>query len=88
MPAPENIRNLIDTGRTLRKPPLVGIQSAGSVPAPAPDPLSSRRLNVKDLMGLLFRNFSRAHRGAPPRCRIRLRVLGPTGNPAVQIRCR
>jgi hypothetical protein len=47
---------------------------------------SGSGLKAKDLVGLLLRHWP-ARKVSPPRCRIGLRVLTPTGVPAVKIRC-
>lgn len=41
---------------------------------------------AEDLMGLVVGQRSRARRAAAPRCRTRLRVLAPSGMPAVEMR--
>jgi hypothetical protein len=43
------------------------------------------RLQAKDLIGLLVRHFAARRRAASPPCRVTLRVLTPSGKPAVQI---
>jgi hypothetical protein len=58
------------------------------VERPGPDDLLGfdAGLKAKDLVGLLMRHWP-ARRVTPPRCRIGLRVLAPSGKPAVKIRC-
>ena len=85
MAAKKDFLGFIDTGREIRRPPLVGMQFLHQRAMRAADLIGARAgLQAKDLIGLLFRHFSAARR-APPRCRIRLRVLTPTGIPAVKI---
>ena len=89
MAAKQSILGLIDAGREVRRPPLVGMQFLHEGSVSAADLLSARSgLKAKDLISLLFRHFS-AGRGAvvaAPRCRITLRVFTPAGLPAVKIR--
>ena len=86
MAAKKDFLGLIDAGREIRRAPLVGMQFLHQRAMRTADVLGARPgLQAKDLIGLLLRHFSAA-RGAPPRCRVRLRVLTPTGLPAVKIR--
>jgi len=89
MAAKQNIFGLIDPGREIRRPPLVGMQFLHESPVGTGDIVGSRPgLKAKDLIGLLLRHFS-AGRGAPavlPRSRITLRVFTPAGLPAIKIR--
>ena len=85
MAAKQGILGLIDTGRKVRRPPLVGMEFLHQGAVGASDLLRARpRLDAKDLIGLLLRHWPAARRPAPPRCRIALRVLTPSGIPAVQ----
>ena len=87
--AKQNILGLIDAGREIRRPPLVGMQFLHEGPMSARDVVGSRSgLKAKDLIGLLLRHFSpgRNAAAAPPRCRVTLRVFTPAGLPAVKIR--
>ena len=88
MAAQKDVLGFIDASRKIRRPPLVGMQFLHERPMGAADLRGARsRLNAKDLIGLLFRHFAAAPtRPARPRCRITLRVLTPTGIPAVEIR--
>ncbi len=80
--AKQNILGLIDPGREVRRPPLVGMQFLHDSAVGARDVLGPRSgLKAKDLIGLLFRHFSAA-RTSPailPRSRITLRVFTPAG---------
>ena len=86
MVAKKDFLGFVDTGREVSRPPLIGMQFLHQRAMRAADVVGIRaRLQAKDLIGLLFRHFS-ATRRARPRCRVRLRVLTPTGIPAVKIR--
>ena len=90
MAAKQNIPGLIDAGRKVRRPPLVGMQflHQGAV-STADVPRARPGLNAKDLISFLFSHFAPARRADPvPRRRIILRVLTPAGLPAVKIRCK
>ena len=89
MAAEKNVLGLIDAGRKIRRPPLVGMQFLHERVMGPGDLLRPRaRLKAKDLIGLLFRHFAAARRSPPaPRCRIALRVFTPAGLPAIKIRC-
>ena len=88
MTAKKDFLGLVDSGREIRRAPLVGMQFLHQRAVRAADVVGARAgLQAKDLIGLLFRHFS-AGRRAPPRRRIRLRVLTPTGIPAVKISCK
>ena len=85
MSAKKDFLSLIDAGREIRRAPLVGMQFLHQRAMRAADVLGARAgLQAKDLIGLLFGHFPAARR-APPRRRIRLRVLTPAGIPAVKI---
>jgi len=84
----QHVLGLIDAGRKVRRPPLVGMQFLHERPVSTPDLFLGRSgLKAKDLISLLFRHFP-AGRGvsAAPRSHILLRVFTPAGLPAVQIR--
>src|SRR5579859_7938856 len=87
MRSKQSILGLVYTGSEIRRPPLVGMQflHEGSVRTPDLVPARSR-LQAKDLIGLLVRHFAARRRAALPPCRVALRVLTPSGKPAVQIR--
>ena len=87
MTAEKNVLGLIDAGREVRRPPLVGMEFLHQRAMGAPDLHGARpRLHAKDLIGLLFSHFSAPARAPVPRCRVTLRVFTPAGLPAVQIR--
>ena len=89
MAAQKNILGFVDAGREIRRAPLVGMQFLHEGAVGASDVLRARpRLNAKDLIGLLFSHFAAARRVARPRCRVSLRVLTPSGLPAVKISCK
>ena len=89
MATKQNIFGVIDPGREVRRPPLVGMQFLHEGPVGAGDLVGPRPgLKAKDLISLLLRHFSAA-RTSPavlPRSRITLRVFTPAGLPAVKIR--
>ena len=86
MAAKKDFLGLIDAGRKIRRPPLVGMQFLHQRAVRAGDGVGARaRLHAKDLIGLLFRHFS-AGAGGAPRCRVTLRVFTPAGIAAVKIR--
>ena len=86
MRAKQSILSLVYPGSEVRRAPLVGMQflHEGSV-RPADFVPVRPRLQAKDLIGFLVRHFSARRRAALPRCRVSLRVLTPSGKPAVQI---
>ena len=86
MAAQKSLFGLVDAGREIRRPPLVGMQFLHERPVRARYVLGAgARLQAKDLIGLLVRHFA-GGREAAPRCRVALRVLGPRGIAAVKIR--
>ena len=87
MTAKKDFLGLVDTGRQIRRAPLVGMQFLHKRAVRATDVVGARAgFQAKDLIGLLFRHFASARR-APPRCRVSLRVFTPAGIPAIKIRC-
>jgi hypothetical protein len=85
MAAKKGFLGFIDAGREKRRAPLVGMQFLHQRAMRTPDVVGARAgMQTKDLLGLLLRHFSAARR-APPRCRVRLRVLTPAGIPAVKV---
>ena len=87
MATKQNVLGFIDARRKVSGPALVGVQPLHQGAVGAPDLLGARPgLKAKDLISLLLRHWP-ARRPALPRCRISLRVLTPTGRPAVKIRC-
>ena len=90
MAAKQNVLGLIDAGREVRRPPLVGMQFLHQGTVGTADLVRARPgLNAKDLISLLFSHFAAAGRPRPAaRTRIMLRVLTPAGLPAVKIRCK
>ncbi len=86
MRAKQNLFGLVYTSRKVRRPPLVGMQFLHQATVGMADLVTPRpRLQAKDLIGLLVRHFAGRRRAAVPACRISLRVLTPSGKPAVQI---
>ena len=82
----QSILGLVYTGGEVRRPPLVGMQFLHERTVGASDFVAPRaRLQAKDLIGLLVRHFAGRRRAALPPCRVALRVLTPSGKPAVQI---
>lgn len=87
MAAKQHIFGLIDAGREIRRPPMVGMQFLDEGPVRATDLLSGRPgLNAKDLIGFLFSDFASARRSRAG-ARITLRMLTPVGLSAVKISC-
>ena len=81
-----SVLGLVDTGREIRRSPLVGMQFLHETAMGPSNVLRARAsLQAKDLIGLLFGHFSAARRRPAPRCRVTLRVLTPAGLPAVKI---
>lgn len=86
MSSQKKVFGLVDSRREISRPSLVGMQFLHQRPMRAPDVRGARpRLNAKDLISLLFRHFSTVD-VSRPRCRTRIRVLTPSGIPAVKIR--
>jgi hypothetical protein len=86
MSARENFLGLVDASGEIRRPALVGVHPLHQPTVSLSDIVNTRaRLQAKDLVSLVFRHFA-ARRSAPPRCRVSIRVLTPTGIPAVKIR--
>ena len=86
MRAKQSILGLVYPGSEVRRPPLVGMQFLHERTVSSDDFVAPRaRLQAKDLIGLLVRHFASRRRAALPSCRISLRVLTPSGKPAVQI---
>ena len=87
MAAEKYVLGLIDAGREIRRPPLVGMEFLHERAMRVPDLRGARpRLHAKDLISLLFSHFAAPARAPVSRCRITLSVFTPTGLPAVQIR--
>jgi hypothetical protein len=83
----KRVLSFVDASRKVVRTPEVGVQSLHQRPMSADDVFSlGSGLKSKDLVGLLMRHWP-ARRSTPPRCRIGLRVLTPTGIAAVKIRC-
>ena len=84
--AKQDVFGLIDAGRKVRRPPLVGMQFLHQPAMRPADVLGTRsRLKAKDLIGLLFGHFAGSRRAALPRRITRVRVLTPAGTAAVKI---
>ena len=87
MAAKQNLLGLIDAGREVRRPPLVGMQFLHQRAVGTSDFLRTRpRLKAKELISLLFGHFAGTRRAALPRVRTALRVFTPAGAAAVKIR--
>ena len=88
----QSILGFVDSGREVRRPPLVGMQFLHERAMGTPNLVLGRpRLQAKDLIGLLLRHFpgrrsspAAAIASAAP-CPIALRVLTPGGKAAVKI---
>ena len=75
MTAKKDFLGLINAGREIRRPPLVGMEFLHQRAMRAADAVRARTgLQAKDLVGLLLRHFA-AGRRAAPRCRVTLRVF-------------
>lgn len=82
----KRVLSFLDASRKPRSP-LTGTELPHQRPLDADALIGlGSGLKAKDLIGLLMGHWP-ARRAAPPRCRIGLRVLTPTGIPAVKIRC-
>jgi len=82
----KSILGLVYAGSEVRRAPLVGMQFLHQGAVRPADVVAPRpRLQAKDLIGLLVRHFSIRRRTTLPPCRIGLRVLTPSGKPAVKI---
>ena len=82
----QNLLGLVYPGREVRRPPLIGMQFLHERTVRPADLIAPRpRLQAKDLISLLVRHFTARRRAALPPCRITLRVLTPSGKPAVEI---
>ena len=82
----QSILGLVYPGSEIRRAPLVGMQFLHEGTVRSGDVIPPRSgLQAKDLIGLLVRHFATRRRTALPPCRIALRVLTPSGKPAVQI---
>ena len=78
MAAEKNVLGLIDAGREIRRPPMVGMEFLHERVVRAPDFLGARpRLHAKDLIGLLLGHFAARRRAALPRRRVTLCVFTP-----------
>ena len=88
MASKKNVFRLIDAGRKVRRPSLVGMQFLHEPPVRPPNLVGAGSgLKAKDLIRLLLRHWPGPRRQTLPRCRIGLRVFTPSGLPAVKIRC-
>ena len=82
----QSILGLVYPGGEIRRAPLVGMQFLHEGPVRPGDVVTPRAgLQAKDLVGLLVRHFAVRRRTTLPPCRVALRVLTPSGKPAVQI---
>jgi len=67
MAAKKNVLGVIDAGRKIRRPPLVGMQFLHEGAVRPADVLRARPgLNAKDLIGFLFSHFAAVRRAAAP----------------------
>ena len=86
MAAEKDVLGLIDFGRKISGPALVGVEPLHQRPMRASDLIGARAgFQAKDLIGFLFGHMAAA-RASAPRRRVSLRVLTPAGLPAVKIR--
>ena len=86
MRAKQNLLGLVYPGSEVRRAPLVGMQFLHQGTMGPADIVAPRaRLQAKDLIGLLIRHFGARRRAALPPCPVSLRVLTPSGKPAVKI---
>lgn len=86
MAAEKNFLGLVDAGREIRRPPLVGVQFLHETAVSSPDfRIGSARFKPQDLMRLFFGHRAMARRLSAPRTRVFLDVLTPAGRPAVEI---
>jgi len=89
MPTKQDVFGLVNASSQIRRSPLIGMQLLHQrAVSPANFGVVRPGLKAKDLIGFLLRHWSGGvRRAALPRCRIGLRVLTPSGHPAVKIRC-
>src|ERR1700754_704449 len=90
MIAKKNVLGLVHAGGEIRRAPLVGMKFLHEPSVSAADLLAPRAgLQAKDLISLVRRHFAARRRAAilaaTPACPCALRVLTPSGKPAVQI---
>lgn len=86
MAAKKNFLGLVDAGREIRRPPLVGVQFLHERAVGSPDVrIGSARFKPQDLMRLFFGHRAMARRLSAPKTRIFIDVFTPAGNPAVEI---
>jgi hypothetical protein len=87
MSAQKNVLGLVDAGREVRRPALVGVELQHQGPMGTPDLVRpGARLKPQDLVRLLFRHRARLRPAVRPRVGIALSVFTPAGKPAVEIR--
>lgn len=86
MSAQQHFFSLVDPGREIRRPPLVGMEFLHQRPIRFSDLVDARtRLKPQDLVGFIFRHRARLRMSARPRVAIALSVFTPAGKPAVKI---
>src|SRR5271154_7325108 len=67
MASKQHVLGLVDAGREIRRPPLVGMQFLHEGAVGAGNLVGARSgLKAKDLISLLFRHFSGGRATAPP----------------------
>ena len=84
MVSARHILRFIDGGSEVRRPPLVGIDFLRERGIMAR--ISPTTHEAKGLIARFVGQFVRSHQSAP-RCNVSLHVLGPSGLPAVKLRC-
>ena len=89
MATEKKVPGLVNPGREVRRPPLVGMEFLHERPVRLTDVIGTRpRLHPKDLVSFLLGHRVGARRPsafARPRCRVLIEVFTPSGVPAVEI---
>lgn len=91
MTTQEGFLGLVDAGREIRRPPVVGMQFLHERPVSARDVVPARAFPkaenfIRFLLGHSGAPHARAPRPLSPRVRIALTCMTPAGKPAVEIR--
>jgi hypothetical protein len=83
MVSAQYILRFIDTGREVRRPPLIGMDFLYK----HRDAIRIPPQRATGLVTFLVDRFTGSQRDVP-RCAVALRVFTPSGKPAVRVRCR
>jgi hypothetical protein len=83
MVSTQHILRFIDSGRGVRRPPLVGMRFLHE--RRIATRISPNTVGPKHLVNFLISHFTGSQR-TTPRCSVALRVFTPSGSPAVRVR--